>query len=101
MSKNQKETKKFPKVKVILNTVLALLFGSAGPLAETFVQNNVQTAAVLEGLKNGSNAVATYTASLPHIAAIIFVIIAICFAIRAADLVVRYIKDKINEDKDN
>lgn len=45
MSKNQKEMKKFPKVKVILNTVLALLFGSAGPLAETFVQNNVQTAA--------------------------------------------------------
>lgn len=101
MSKNQKETKKFPKAKVILNTVLALLFGSAGPLAETFVQNNVQTAAVLEGLKNGSNAVATYTASLPHIAVIIFVIIAICFAIRAADLVVRYIKDKIDEDKDN
>lgn len=100
MSKNQKETKKFPKVKVILNTVLALLFGSAGPLAETFVQNNVQTA-VFEGLKNGSNAVATYTASLPHIAAVIFVIIAICFAIRAADLVVRYIKDKIDEDKDN
>jgi hypothetical protein len=88
-------------VKVILNTVLALLFGSAGPLAETFVQNNVQTAAVLEGLKNGSNAVATYTASLTHIAAVIFVIIAICFAIRAADLVVRYIKDKIDEDKDN
>ena len=101
MSKNQKETKKFPKVKVILNTVLALLFSSAGPLAETFVQNNVQTAAVLEGLKNGSNAVATYTASLTHIAAVIFVIIAICFAIRAADLVVRYIKDKIDEDKDN
>ena len=95
MSKNQKETKKFPNVKVILNTVLALLFGSAGLLAETFVQNNVQTAAVLEGLKNGSNAVATYTASLPHTA------IAICFAIRAADLVVRYIKDKIDEDKDN
>lgn len=101
MSKNQKETKKFPKVKVILNTVLALLFGSAAPLAETFVQNNVQTAAVLEGLKNGSNAVATYTASLPHIAAIICLIIAICFAIRAGDLVVRYIKDKVNEDKDN
>ena len=101
MSKNQKETKKFPKVKVILNTVLALLFGSAGPLAETFVQNNVQTAAVLEGLKNGSNAVATYTASLTHFAAVIFVIIAICFAIGAAKLVVRYIKDKIDEDKDN
>lgn len=101
MSKNQRETKKFPKVKVILNTVLALFFGSAAPLAETFVQNNVQTAAVLEGLKNGSNAVATYTAGLSHIAAVIFVIIAICFAIRAADLVVRYIKDKINEDKDN
>ena len=101
MSNNQKETKKFPKVKVILNTVLALLFGSAGPLAETFVQNNVQTAAVLEGLKNGSNAVATYTASLPHIAAVIFVIIAIRFVIRAAYLVLRYIEDKIDEDKDN
>lgn len=35
MSKNQKETKKFPKVKVILNTVLALLFGSAGPYVLT------------------------------------------------------------------
>lgn len=101
MSKNQKETKKFPKVKVILNTALALLFGAACPLAESFVQNNVQTAAVLEGLKNGSNAVAAYTASLPHIAAIICLIIAICFAIKAGDLVVKYIKDKIDEDKDN
>lgn len=101
MSKNQKETKKFPTVKVILNTALALLFGTGSGLAETFVQNNVQTAAVLEGLKNGSNAVATYTASLPHIAAIICLIIAICFAIKAGDLVVKYIKDKIDEDKDN
>lgn len=94
MSKNQKETKKFPKVKVILNTVLALLFGSAGPLAETFVQNNVQTAAVLEGLKNGSNAVATYTANLPHIAAVICVLIAIIFIAIAVSLVVKYYKDK-------
>lgn len=29
MSKNQKETKKFPKMKVILSTVLAFLFGGA------------------------------------------------------------------------
>lgn len=94
MLKNQKETKKFPKVKVILNTVLALLFGSAAPLAETFVQNNVQTAAVLEGLRNGSNAVATYTASLPYIAAVICVLIAIIFIAIAVSLVVKYYKDK-------
>ena len=98
---SKKKAKKFPKVKVILNTVLAFLFGGAAPLIGIYTQNNVQTAAVLEGLRNGSNAVATYTASLPHIAAVIFVIIAICFAIRAAYLVVRYIKDKIDEDKDN
>ena len=101
MSKNQKEAKKFPKAKVILNTVLAFLFGGAAPLIGTYTQNNVQTAAVLEGLRNGSNAVATYTASLPHVAAVIFVIIAICFAIRAGSLIVRYIKDNIDEDKDN
>lgn len=94
MSKNQKETKKFPKVKVILNTVLALLFGSAGPLAETFVQNNVQTAAVLEGLKNGSNAVVTYTANLPYIASSICVLIAIIFIVIAVSIVVKYYKDK-------
>lgn len=99
MSKNQKETKKFPKVKVILNTVLALLFGGAAPLVETSMLNNVSMANYLSNLGNGINT--TYTLGLPHIAAVIFVIIAICFAIRAADLVVRYVKDKIDEYKDN
>lgn len=94
MSKNQKETKKFPKMKVILSVVLACLFGFAAPFVETFTQNNVQTAAVLEGLRNGSNAVATYTANLPYIAGVICLIIAICFAFRAASLVVKYYKDK-------
>ena len=68
MSKNQKETKKFPKVKVILSVVLACIFGFAAPLVETFTQNNVQTALMLAGLKNGSNVIATYTSSLPYIA---------------------------------
>lgn len=94
MSKNQKETKKFPKMKVILNTVLAFLFGGAAPLVGTFTQNNVQTAAVLEGLRNGSNAVATYTANLPYIAVVICVLIAIIFAAIAVSLVVKYYKDK-------
>lgn len=101
MSKNQKETKKFPKMKVILNMVLAFLFGGSAPLVGTLTQNNVQTAAVLEGLRNGSNAVATYTANLSYIAGVICLFIAICFAIRASSLIVRYIKDKIDEDKDN
>lgn len=101
MSKNQKETKKFPKMKVILNMVLAFLFGGSAPLVGTLMQNNVQTAVVLEGLRNGSNAVATYTANLPYIAGVICLVIAICFAFRAASLIVRYIKDKIDEDKDN
>lgn len=96
-----KKVKKFPKVKVILNTVLAFLFGGAAPLIGTYTQNNVQTAAVLEGLRNGSNAVATYTANIPYIAGVICLSIAICFAIRAASLIVRYIKDKIDEDKNN
>lgn len=97
---SKKKAKKFPKVKVILNTVLAFLFGGAAPLVGTFT-HNVQTAAVLEGLRNGSNAVATYTANLPYIAGVICLVIAICFAFRAASLIVRYIKDKIDEDKDN
>ena len=97
----RKKVKKFPKVKVILNTVLAFLFGGAAPLIGTYTQNNVQTAAFLEGLRNGSNAVATYTANLPYIAGVICLVIAICFAFRAASLIVRYIKDKIDEDKDN
>lgn len=94
MSKNQKETKKFPKMKVILSVVLACLFGFAAPLVETFTQNNVQTALVIAGLKNGSNAVATYTASLPYIAVVICVLIAIIFAAIAVSLVVKYYKDK-------
>ena len=98
---SKKKAKKFPKVKVILNTVLAFLFGGAAPLVGTLTQNNVQTAAVLEGLRNGSNAVATYTSNLPYIAGVICLVIAICFAFRAASLIVRYIKDKIDEDKDN
>ena len=94
MSKNQKETKKFPKMKVILSVVLACLFGFAAPFVETFTQNNVQTALVIAGLKNGSNAVATYTASLPYIAAVICVFIAIIFIVIAVSLVVKYYKDK-------
>lgn len=94
MSKNQKETKKFPKMKIILNVILAFLFGGAAPLVETFTQNNVQTAAVLEGLRNGSNAVATYTASLPYIAGVICLFIAIIFIAIAVSLVVKYYKDK-------
>lgn len=94
MSKNQKETKKFPKMKVILSVVLAFLFGGAATLVEIFTQNNVQTALVIAGLKNGSNAVATYTASLPYIAAVICVLIAIIFIAIAVSLVVKYYKDK-------
>lgn len=86
----KKKAKKFPKVKVILNTVLAFLFGGAAPLIGTYTQNNVQTAAV-----------ATYTANIPYIAGVICLFIAICFAIRAGSLIVRYIKDKIDEDKNN
>ena len=98
---SKKKAKKFPKVKVILNIILAFLFGGAAPLIGTLTQNNVQTAAVLEGLRNGSNAVATYTANLPYIAGVICLFIAICFALRAGSLIVRYIKDKIDEDKNN
>lgn len=98
---SKKKAKKFLKVKIILNTVLAFLFGGAAPLVGTFTQNNVQTAVFIEGLRNGSNAVATYTANLPYIAGVICLAIAICFAFRAASLIVRYIKDKIDEDKDN
>lgn len=98
---SKKKAKKFPKVKVILNTVFAFLFGGAAPLVGTFTQNNVQTVAVLEGLRNGSNAVATYVSNLPYIAGVICLVIAIFFAFRAASLIVRYIKDKIDEDKDN
>lgn len=94
MSKNQKETKKFPKMKVILSVVLACLFGFAAPFVETFTQNNVQTALVIAGLKNGSNAVATYTASLPYIAGVICLVIAIIFVVIAVSLVIKYYKDK-------
>ena len=91
---SKKKAKKFPKMKVILSVVFAFLFGGAAPLVGTFTQNNVQTAAVLEGLRNGSNAVATYTASLPYIAAVTCVLIAIIFVVIAVSLVVKYYKDK-------
>lgn len=38
MSKNQKETKKFPKMKVILNVVLACLFGFAAPFVNILLE---------------------------------------------------------------
>lgn len=47
MSKNQKETKKFPKMKVILSVVLACLFGFAAPFVETFTQ--AQAEAIKQG----------------------------------------------------
>lgn len=44
---SKKKAKKFPKVKVILNTVLAFLFGGAAPLVGTFAQ--AQAEAIKQG----------------------------------------------------
>ena len=87
--------KHFPKVKFIFNVVLAFIFGGAAPLAETFVQNNVQTATVLQNLKDGINSGAMFEGllRLPHIVSIICIIIALLFIAKAISLIVNYFKD--------
>ena len=87
--------KNFPKVKFIFNVVLAFIFGGAAPLAETFVQNNVQTATVMQNLKDGINSGAMFEGllRLPHIVSIVCIIIALLFIAKAISLIVNYFKD--------
>lgn len=87
--------KSFPKVRFIFNMVLAFIFGGAAPLAETFVQNNVQTATVMQNLKDGinSSAVLDGLLRLPHIVSIVCIIIALLFIAKAISLIVNYFKD--------
>lgn len=87
--------KSFPKVKFIFNAVLAFIFGAAAPLAETFVQNNVQTATYFDKLKEGINSSATLEGllRLPHIVSIVCIIIALLFVAKAISLIVNYFKD--------
>lgn len=87
--------KHFPKVKFIFNVVLAFIFGAAAPLAETFVQNNVQSATYLQNLENGINSGAMLEGllRLPHIVSIVCIIIALLFIAKAISLIVNYFKD--------
>ena len=50
MSKNQKETKKFPKMKVILSVVLACLFGFAAPVPNTVVVQDLKALGLVRDL---------------------------------------------------
>lgn len=87
--------KNFPKVKFIFNVVLAFIFGGAAPLAETFIQNNVQSATYLQSLENGINSGAMLEglSRLPHIISIVCIIIALLFIAKAISLIVNYFKD--------
>lgn len=87
--------KAFPKVRFIFNVVLALIFSAAAPLAETFVQNNVQTATVMQNLKDGINSGAMFEGllRLPHIVSVVCIIIALLFIAKAINLIINYFKD--------
>ena len=87
--------KHFPKVKFIFNVVLAFIFGGAAPLAETFVQNNVQSATYLQNLKDGINSGAIFEGllRLPHIISIVCILIALLFITKAISLIANYFKD--------
>jgi hypothetical protein len=87
--------KNFPKVKFIFNVVLAFIFGGAAPLAETFVQNNVQSVTYLQSLENGINSGAMLEglSRLPHFVSIVCILIALLFIARAISLIVNYFKD--------
>lgn len=87
--------KNFPKVKFIFNVVLAFIFGGAAPLAETFVQNNVQSPTYLQNLENGINSSAMLEglSRLPHFVSIVCIIIALLFIAKAISLIVNYFKD--------
>lgn len=87
--------KTFPKVKFIFNVVLAFIFGTAAPLAETFVQNNVQSPTYLDKLKEGINSGATLEglSRLPHFVSIVCILIALLFIARAISLIVNHFKD--------
>lgn len=87
--------KVFPKIRFVFNVVLALIFGGAAPLAETFVQNNVQTATVMQNLKDGVNSGAMFEGllRLPHIVSVVCIIIALLFIAKAINLIVNYFKD--------
>lgn len=87
--------KHFPKVKFIFSVVLAFIFGGVAPLAETFVQNNVQSATYLQNLKDGINSGAMFEGllRLPHIISIVCIIIALHFITKAIILIVNYFKD--------
>ena len=100
--KEKKEPMKFPTAKVIRNGIPALIFAGAAPLVETFVQNNVQTAAVMQGYAEGINTVAAYASSLPHLAALALLVIGIVFAIRVAKAIVPWAVEKLKEyEKEN
>lgn len=87
--------KNFPKVKFTFNVVLAFIFGAAAPLVETFVQNNVQTATVMQSLENGINSGAMLEglSRLPHFVSIVCILIALLFIAKAISLIVNHFKD--------
>ena len=87
--------KHFPKVRFVFNVVLAFIFGGAAPLAETFVQNNVQSPTYLQNLENGVNSSAMLEglSRLPHFVSIVCIIIALLFIAKAISLIVNYFKD--------
>lgn len=88
--------KTFPKVRFIFDIVLALIFGRIVPLvAETFVQNNVQSPAYLDKLKEGINSSATLEglSRLPYIVSVVSILISLLFIIKAIILIVNHFKD--------
>lgn len=96
MAKKQRKTRKteFPKKRFALNALLSLAFGIMASAVETFVQNNVQTAAVMQGLANGNNSVAEYTKSLPRIAGAMMILLAALFFVKAVTVVIKFFAKK-------
>lgn len=89
MAKKQKKPI-FPAKKVVVNVLISAFLVAISSLVETFIQNNVQTAAVLFALANGDNSVAEYTSSLPFIVSIVFIGFAIWFFVKAIVIVIDF-----------
>jgi len=90
--KEKRKKPVFPVRKFAVNICISIFFIGVSSLVETFVQNNVQTAAVMFGLANGDNSVAEYTSSWPFIANAVFIGLAVWFLIKAIVIVINFFR---------
>jgi len=85
--------KKFPTNKVILNILLAMLFGGISHFVMIFV-TNTRTAMVLQGLKSGNNSIVEYTEKMPQTISLIFFIIALFFIIKTIFIILSFFRKR-------